>query len=87
MPAGSVPERPAEHADLAGIGPEQAHEQFERGGLAGAVAADEPVDLAGQDLQVEAVHRHRAGPEGLPEPTGMDGRSHKIFRGVSARRS
>ena len=45
----------AEHLDLAGIGGEQPFEDLDRGGLAGAVRAEQAEALAAKHLQVEAV--------------------------------
>src|SRR5262249_39039683 len=43
-----------EHPDGAAGGPDQVEQQPDRGGLPGAVGAQEPVHLAGVDPQVEA---------------------------------
>jgi hypothetical protein len=70
--ADRVPRRPdvdlpAVDADLAGVGPVQPVEHVHQRRLAGAVAADEAVDLAGGQLEVgvdEGPHR----PERLADP-------------------
>ena len=48
-------ERPVVEADLAGRR-EHAAEREHRGGLAGAVGAEQRDELAGADVQVDAVH-------------------------------
>jgi hypothetical protein len=50
----------AGHAGVAAGGAQQRDEHADRRGLAGAVGAQEPVDLAGLDGQVDAVHRLEA---------------------------
>ncbi len=47
----------AVEAHLAGAGPLQARQRAQRGGLAGAVAADEGDHLAGVDVEADAPHR------------------------------
>ena len=47
---------PAVDGDLALVKLQNAHHGFQRGGLAGAVMADEAVDLAGGDVQRQIVH-------------------------------
>src|SRR5438067_905814 len=51
---------PSSRARGARGGREQGGEHVDRGGLAGAVRSQEPVDLARRDLQVDPVHG--AGP-------------------------
>ena len=46
---------PAEHLDVAGARADEAEQHADRGRLAGAVPAEEPVDLAAPDRQVERV--------------------------------
>ena len=50
----------AVEADRAGVGQQAAAEQADEGGLAGAVRADQRVDLAGGEVEVD-VRRRRAG--------------------------
>ena len=49
----------AEHADVAAVGPEQSHQQFQGGGLAGAVAAEEAEHFSlahGETQAVQGLH-------------------------------
>jgi hypothetical protein len=57
--------RLAVHQDATLVGAQQAEQHVHQGGLAGAVLAQQGVDLAGLDHQVDAV----VGGEG-PEPLG-----------------
>ena len=50
----------AENRGTAGAGPEQIEQQADRGGLAGAVQAQETEDLSGLDGQIERLHRDEA---------------------------
>ena len=59
----------AEHLQLALVGGE-AEDRVERGGLAGAVGADEPEDAAFFDAQVDAVQRDGRA-EGLAQAAGF----------------
>ena len=59
-----------EHLQLALVGGE-AEDRVERGGLAGAVGADEPEDAALLDAQVDAVERDGRA-EGLAQAAGFD---------------
>ena len=45
-------------ANRARLGPQQADEHFDRGRLAGAVVAQQRIELAGGDAQIQAVDRH-----------------------------
>ena len=47
----------AEHLGAAGAGADQVHEDADRGGLAGAVGAEETEDLAARHGQVDAIER------------------------------
>ena len=49
----------AEGGERPGIGAHEAAEQLHHGGLAGAVLAQQSVDLAGGDLEARPVERHR----------------------------
>ena len=49
------PERPAQHLDRSRVGSDEAGQQPHRGGLAGAIGSEEPVDHAGRHRQVEPV--------------------------------
>ena len=54
----------AVEADRAGVGQQAAGEQADEGGLAGAVRADQGVDLAGREVEVDGVdgvQRRRSG--------------------------
>ncbi len=53
----ALPRHVAEHARLAGRRVDDAGEQLERGGLAGAVGAEEGDELAFVDIQIDAAHR------------------------------
>ena len=52
---------------VAGARPQHAGEHAQGGRLAGAVGADEPEELAGRDLEVEAGDGHRASSARLPK--------------------
>jgi hypothetical protein len=69
---GRVPPRiAAQQPGLAAVGPEQAEQNPQRGGLAGAVRAEERVHFAGPDSQVKAVERaDRTEP--LLQPVDLD---------------
>src|SRR5262249_43778973 len=69
----------AEHLDLARRGLEQALEDLDGGGLAGAVGAEQTEALAGLDGQVEGPDRfHRRPAVGvLGELRGADGQCHE----------
>jgi hypothetical protein len=56
------------HAYLPGARRDEAQEQAQRGGLAGAVGAEQRIDLAGADVQVELLQ------DGLAALAGDDGR-------------
>ena len=56
----------------AGAGVQQAGQDVEGAGLAGAVGADQPEDLARADLEVDAPQRLQ-GPVGLVEPLHLEG--------------
>ena len=60
-----------EHAHRAGVGRRQAEQHVDRGGLAGAVGAEEGDDLAGRDGQVDAVDGTHAA-EGLVQAPQVD---------------
>ncbi|GAA4622320.1 hypothetical protein GCM10023113_02820 [Cellulomonas oligotrophica] len=55
----------AEEPDDAAVGAAQPRQQGEQGGLAGAVGAEQPDDLAGVDAQADVVER-----DDVPEPPG-----------------
>ena len=57
----------AEQLGPAGVGPQQAQQDPDGGGLAGPVGAEEPVYLAGPHLQVEPVEG-RVGPKRFTSP-------------------
>jgi hypothetical protein len=63
----------AGHPRLAAGRRKQRGEHVDRGGLARAVRAEEAVDLAGLDAQVDAVHGARALLEFADQPAGLDG--------------
>ncbi len=67
----------AGHGGGPAVGGEEGGEHAQRGGLACAVRAEEAVDLALRDVEVDAAHRvdgvgAAAGPEGLAQPLGHD---------------
>ena len=51
----SSADRVSEHRQLAGVGKQDRHDQPDRRGLAGAVRADDAVERAGRDGQIEIV--------------------------------
>ena len=57
--------------DLAAVRPHEADDHVERGGLARAVGAEQPDDLALADLDVDAVH-HRATVIDFLQPAGEE---------------
>jgi hypothetical protein len=59
-PCGPVRHRLAEHPVLARRGPDQPEQHPDRGGLAGAVRAEESVHRATRDRQVDGFHRDLA---------------------------
>src|SRR5262249_7371718 len=65
-------DEPAVEAYLAGVGCEDAGEDVEEGGLAGAVLADEGVDGAGTQDEGDAAQGHDAG-ERLADVVEFDG--------------
>src|SRR5262245_2067433 len=82
-------ERAPAEPHVAGVGLEEAGQQVERGGLARAVGADEPEDLALGHRQVEAAHRLDAA-EALGQPARLEqrARAHRTPPpGPSARRT
>src|SRR5690242_7939118 len=79
--------RAAVEADLAGVGGEEARQQVEGGGLAGAVRTDEPEHLAARHLEREIAHRLEAS-EALREPRDLEQRrGHEADRGTDRSRS
>ena len=56
-PDGDVADRPAEDLGVAAGRKHQLHQQLQRGRLAGAVGAEEAEDLAGLDLERQAIER------------------------------
>jgi len=67
----------AEEDDRAGVGAQQPEEDAQGRGLAGAVGAEEAVDLAGPDLEVEAVEGDGRA-EGLVEVADLDRSTHDM---------
>src|SRR5262245_23995214 len=65
--AGDVNGRPA-HLDLAGVASDRAADDLHQGRFPRAILAEQHVDLAGPELEVDAVQRHDAR-EGLPDAT------------------
>ncbi len=65
----------AEHLHLPRRRAQDAEQDADRRRLAGAVGSEEPVDLTGLDGQVEVV-QGAGRPEGLDQPSGLDGGSH-----------
>jgi hypothetical protein len=68
---GVAPGVAAEQPDLSRVGPQEAEDDPDGGGLAGAVGAEEAVHLAGGDGEVEPVERPRP-PEGLDQTRDGD---------------
>src|SRR5699024_10111742 len=66
----------AEDLDAATVGAQQAEDDAQRRRLAGAVGAEEAVDLPAGDLEVEAVEGAGA-PVGLGELGGADDSGHR----------
>ena len=66
-----APRVAAEQPDRAGVGAQQAEQDADGGGLAGAVRAEEAVHLSGGDRQVEPVEG-LGGAEGLVQPLNVD---------------
>ena len=65
----------SEHRQLAGIREEDRHDHPDGGGLAGAVGADETVECAARDDQVQIADRRRR-PERLADPLQENGSVH-----------
>jgi hypothetical protein len=65
------PERPAAHLDHAGVGAQHAAEDLDQRALAGAVGADQPVDLAGRDREVDRAQGHHR-PVALGDLAGAE---------------
>jgi hypothetical protein len=74
---GVTPGVAAEQLGGAGVGPQQPQQDPDGGGLAGAVGAEEPVHLAGPDLQLQPV-KGAGGAEGLDQPRDRDGGCHLV---------
>jgi hypothetical protein len=53
--------------------PQERHEHADGGGLAGAVGTEEAVDLAGRDLEIDAVDGLQAAFELALQPADLDG--------------
>ncbi len=68
---GVVPRVAAQHRRRPGVGAQQPEQDADRRGLAGAVGAEEAVDLAGLDAEVEVVQR-AGGSEGLDDVAELD---------------
>ena len=66
-----APRVAAEQPDGAGVGAEHPEQDADRRGLARSVRAEEAVDLAGADLEIEPVERP-GGAEGLDESRDLD---------------
>ena len=62
----------AEDRDRPGVRPQQAHHHAQGGGLAGAVGAEQGVEFAGADGEVEPIDRRAV--EGLPQIADFDGK-------------
>src|SRR5262249_50550136 len=79
LPArGQLARRPAEDRRRARVGRDQAEEEADGRGLAGAVRAEERQELAGADVEVQAVERElvavalaRAGERCDPHAPGL----------------
>ena len=72
----------AAHEDLASVGLIEPGKNFDQRRLAGAVLADEGVDLARHDRQVDAVQRKRA-EKALRETPDLDrGEAHRSAMSV-----
>jgi hypothetical protein len=69
---GAARGRLAEQPQLAGGRGQQPEQQPDQGGLAGAVGADQADDLAGGDVEVDAVDRQQLAepPAGTGPPRG-----------------
>jgi hypothetical protein len=72
---GVAPGVAAEQRGLARVGAEQAEQDPDGGRLAGAVGAEEAVDLAGGDLELELVEGTHVA-ERLRQPGDGDGGGH-----------
>ena len=59
-------DRPAVEQDLAGVGLVDARQDLDQGRLAGAVLAEQRMDLAATDVEVDVIERQRRG-EALDE--------------------
>ena len=66
-------ERLAVEREAAGVRPVRAAEHLHQRAFAGAVFADERVDLAGGNLETHAIERHRR-PEALGHPVNVQSR-------------
>src|SRR5262249_50843234 len=67
----------AEHGNLARVGRAQPFSAFQRGGLAGAVGADQAEDLAGLDVEGHVVDRKRRAV-GLTNVRDVDRDGHSL---------
>ena len=67
----------AEHLNAAGGGCEQAGKHLDGGGLACAVGAEEPEELAGRDAEIDVLHGNEIA-EAAGEPGGGDGSIHSF---------
>jgi hypothetical protein len=62
----------AEYGNRPGIGPQQAHQHAQGGGLARPVGPEQRVEFAGADREVEPIHRRAV--EGFPQIADFDGK-------------
>jgi DNA-binding transcriptional regulator GbsR (MarR family) len=75
---GVAPRVAAEQGDPAGVGPQQAEQDPDGGGLPRSVGTEEAVHLAGRHLEVEPVEG-TGRPEGLHQTGDLDRISHRLL--------
>lgn len=80
LAAGERGEVEAVHGDGAGAGPLQHVDAADEGGLAGAAGADDAVDLALADVQVDAVESGDLAAPGAVDLSQVLGGDHSCFR-------
>ena len=69
-----VSDRPAENRPLGPIRPDDGHHDLDQGALAGAVGAQQPEDLAGSDLHLNAAERFHAAAIRLGDVAKINGK-------------
>ena len=78
-------DRAAAQPDLAAVGAVHARQDLDQRRLAGAVLAQQSVDLAGPHLEVDGIERERAG-EALGQPPDLEQRWLRLGHGPRQRR-